>query len=237
MPGPDLLKLYRLHVVDAAIAEIRAKAAGMDPGRALGEEIKKLAADHDRLDTEAKRLGGDLNDQELLQKSIADKLKKIDTELYGGKIVNPKEVAAFQKEIEILKRQSAEADSKILALWEVVPPAREAAEKVEKELNIRKQQLAQHQQTLVKLKQQLEADFKARNAERMEHLKEVNPNLLKQYESVKERNGGIGMAEITRAGTCGMCGMTLPVKTVEMAKEGKIVTCESCHRILIRVLE
>lgn len=56
--------------------------------------------------------------------------------------------------------------------------------------------------------------------------------LLKEYEAMRAHGNGIAIAEITDTGNCGMCGTTVPRKSIEAAKEDKRVTCGNCHRWL-----
>src|SRR5947209_4308261 len=100
MSETDLRNLWKLHLVDYQLLEIRKRAAALDPGKRLMAEIAALNMQLEAKAAHLKTLHGEQTDVELQQKSLDDKLKKIDKELYGGKIVNPREVEAFQKEIQ-----------------------------------------------------------------------------------------------------------------------------------------
>ncbi|MFY9233685.1 MAG: C4-type zinc ribbon domain-containing protein [Fimbriimonadaceae bacterium] len=233
MPAGDLLKLWKLHQIDAAILEIRGKAAALDPGRAIQAQLDALAGELAIKGGEAKALSGELTDLELHQKQLADKISKIEKDLYGGKVVNPREVENLQKEIDSLRRQRAADDGRILELWELVPPAKAASEAIEKSIASKQADLAAHQKKVMAVKQQLEAEFKQQSAARPAAAAEVPRPLLDRYDSIRQKNAGTGMARInTKTSTCGICGMKLPTKTIESAKEDRLVTCESCHRIL-----
>src|SRR5687767_3792804 len=132
MAAGDLLKLWKLHLVDTAILEIRGRAAALDPGKTIIAQIDALNKQLGGTGGQAKTLSAELTDLELQQKNIADKIQKIEKSLYGGKVVNPREVENYQKEIEGLRRQRSALDERIMELWELVPPAKEAAAKIEK---------------------------------------------------------------------------------------------------------
>lgn len=232
MASNDLFYLWKLHLVDSTLVEIRARAAALDPGRAILAKIQKAEAEHAEVSGKAKALSGELTDLELKQKSIDDKIKKFDKDLYGGKVVNPREVEAIQKEIGILKKQRGDIDLRILELWELVPPAKAEAEKSSAVLDSLKQELKQHQQLAIREKTKLEQEFKEASGQRAGLASEVPPGLLAKYDAIRNRHGGIGMAKIGKRGNCEMCGTSLPTKTVEDVKDGRAVTCEECHRIL-----
>jgi len=228
----DLRRLWKLHLIDSAIQEIRNRAANLDVGKKIAAEIEALNKELADKGGQAKALSAELHDLELQQKSIDDKIAKIDKDLYGGKIVNPREVENFEKEIENLRKQKGSYDERILELWELVPPAKEKADKIEAAIAAKKKELAEQQKKALTVKTQLETDFKTKMAERPAAAKEVNPSLLARYESIRPKHDGIGMAEVVKKRQCGGCGTLLPERTLQMALDDKVVTCESCHRIL-----
>lgn len=232
MASADLLHLWKLHQIDAALVDIRARAAALDPGRGLMAKIEAAQKKAAETSAKAKALSGEQTDLELQQKSIDEKLKKINNDLYGGKFVNPREVEAYEKEIVALKRQRGDMDVRILELWELVPPAKEAAEADSKAVEELQSELKQHQKKALATKSQLEEEFKTIGAKRSAAAKEVPPSLLARYDAIRQRHGGIGMSRIAKNRTCGQCGTSLPTKVIEDVKEDKMVTCEQCHRIL-----
>ncbi|HVT13293.1 MAG TPA: C4-type zinc ribbon domain-containing protein [Fimbriimonadaceae bacterium] len=231
MPSAELRRLYKLHLVDLALLEIRKRAAALDPGKKTAAEIHSL--EEELATTPARTLQAELTDLELKQKGFQEKIAKFEKELYGGKVVNPREVEAIQKEIGILKRSRGDLDGRILEIWEELPPAKERAAKLERALAERKQLLAQEQKAAIQTKTQLEAEFKQKSAERPALAKELSATLLARYEGIRQKHGGVGIGEVdVKRKTCGACGTSLPTRTIEALKEDKLVTCESCHRIL-----
>lgn len=232
MPDLEMRKLWKLHLVDHQLLDLRKRAAALDPGRKQQNELAAANTEHDAKLAHLKTLTSEQTDTELQQKSIDEKLKKIDKDLYGGKVVNPKEVAALEGEIANLKKRRGDLDVKLLELWEAIPPAKDATEKSHQVVKERKAALEEHQKSILKLKAQIEKEFAERSALRPQLAKEVPAALLSRYELIRQKNGGIGMAGISKKGTCEECGTNLPTKTIESAKEGRMVTCEACHRLL-----
>jgi hypothetical protein len=232
MASAELRQLWKLHLIDEGLLEVRKRAANLDPGRALLSEIKGIESELAETGGSARSLASELTDLELKQKGIADKVKKIEANLYGGKIVNPREVEGFQKEVSLLNAQRASFDERVLELWDLVPPAKEAADLIEKRLAVKKSELAEFQKKVLQDKAQLEVEFKRLSAERPEMAKLIAPPLLARYETVKKQHDGIGMALIKKDKTCGGCGTLQPERTLQAAREDRTVTCESCHRIL-----
>jgi uncharacterized protein len=233
MASPELQRLWKLAQVDIAIESIKKRAASLDVGQRISAEIQKLEAQDADKGGKARGLRSELTDVELKQKGIDDKLKKIDKELYGGKVVNPREVENLEKEIAALKKQREKFDERILELWEELPPAEKEAAAIQEQIAAKKQELTARRKKALTEKEQLEAEYKKYAGARSQLAQDVkNPSLIAKYEAIRQRHGGIGMTDVTRTGHCGGCGTHLPERTVQMLKDDRSATCESCHRLL-----
>jgi uncharacterized protein len=229
----ELQRLWKLAQVDRALVDVRARAAALDPGKKLMAELQALEKVEQEVGGKARALLAEQRDLELQQLGFQEKLKRIDKELYGGKVVNPREVEHLEKETAALKRQRDAHDERLLELMEELPPAQEAAAGVESKIAEKKKQLAERRKQALVEKANLEAEYKRLNEARPAVAEAVrNPSLMARYDAIRQRHGGIGMAQVTKKHSCGECGTNLPTKTVESAKEDRVVMCESCHRIL-----
>jgi len=232
MASAELQRLWKLSRIDNGLVEIRQRAAALDPGKRILSEIDALKKQEAEVGGHARKLAADLADLELAQKGIADKLKKIDRELYGGTIVNPREVENFEKEIVILKRHRDTNDEKILELWDTLPPAKEAAAKIDAQIADKQAQLVERKKAALAQKATLEAEFARLTKMRPDATRGITPALMERYDGIRQRNGGIGMTEVTKKQTCAQCGTVLPERTVQGLKDEKAISCESCHSIL-----
>lgn len=232
MASPELRRLWKLHQVDSGLVEVRHRAAALDPGRQIMAELKALEKQQATDGAAAKALHAEQLDIELAQKSIDDKLKKIDSEIYGGKVVNPREIDALEREVVILKKKRSDYDDRLLELMDLLPPAKELSDKIDRAIAIRRKALAEKQKAAMAEKAVLEARYAELNKQRPELAKAVPPDLLTRYEATRKRTDGTGMAEIVAKKTCGSCGMQLPERVIVSAAEDRLTTCEACHRIL-----
>ncbi|HRI44675.1 MAG TPA: hypothetical protein PLL78_10750 [Fimbriimonadaceae bacterium] len=233
---PDLFPLINLHKVDAAMVDIKRRHDHMDPGRELIAELQALRQIHAEAKAEADRLAGELKDAELEQKSVEEKIAKIDKQLYGGKVVNPREVETFQREIESLKHHREALDERILELWELVPAAQALEKEHSEHLSHKQAELDAYQNRVVEQRTLLADSYKKLAAQRPDLAKAVDPGLLRQYDAIRQKYGGIGMAEVLDSGACGSCGTTLPRRTVVAVAEDRLEHCESCHRLLFKAV-
>jgi len=232
MASAELQRLWKLSQVDTGILEIRKRAGALDVGQAITAEINALKKQDEEVGGKARALSAEQKDIELQQKTIDDKLARIDKELYGGKVTSSREVETLEKEIASLKRQKDRNDDRLLELMDLVPPAKAAADKIAKAIEVRHGQLAERKKQALAEKTKLEEEFKRLNAVRPTMTQGISPTLMARYESLRQRASGIGMVEVTKQKTCAGCGMSLPERTIETLKEDKVATCEACHRLL-----
>ncbi len=233
MASGDLLPLWKLHKIDTAIVEIRKRAAALDGGKALQAEIAALQAAFDEAEGSAKAWSGEQHDIELRQKGYEEKIERFNKQLFGGTVINPREVENLQKEIASLKRHREELDERLLELWELVPPARAEAEGIAQRLSQKKLDLDAYRTKVAAVRQKLEQEFKVSMAARPPAAALVPKVLLERYEMIRGKHDGIGMARIGGVpASCEMCGTLLPERLIEGAKDEHVVTCEACHRIL-----
>lgn len=232
MASQELQRLWKLAQIDNRITEIRLKAAALDPGRKIMAEIKLLEEEYAAASGLAHALSAEQKDIELQQRSLDDKYNRIEKELYSGKVTSSREVETLEKEKVAIKKQRNGMDDRLLELIDLVPPAQTKAKAVEAKLADAKTRLAARRKQAIEEKAALEADYAKMNAARPVAHKNVTPSLLTRYDNAKQRGNGIGMVDIAKNQTCKGCGTQLPMRTILLLKEEKLVTCETCHRIL-----
>jgi predicted nucleic acid-binding Zn-ribbon protein len=236
MTSADLDALYLLHRVDVAIAEIKRRAGAMDPGREHRDAMDQLKPSWEAAKAEAEKVSASAKDAELRQATAADKVKEINTLLYSGKLHSPKEIAAYQQEMAMFEKQRDQAETEALELMELVPTAKKKAEVLTSKMRALQAEYKKAYDAAVEDRGRMESDYKNQMARRPELAAKVNAGLLKQYDAIRARAGGIGMSEISDRGACGRCGTILPTKTIALATDGKLAFCESCKRILISMV-
>jgi predicted nucleic acid-binding Zn-ribbon protein len=124
-------------------------------------------------------------------------------------------------------------DERVLELWDQLPPAEKAAESINSQIEQKKKELAERRKGALEERAQIESEFKRLTASRGSAAEAVkSPSLIAKYDSIRQRHSGIGMTDVTKTGHCGACGTHLPERTLQMLKDDRTVTCESCHRLL-----
>lgn len=165
---------------------------------------------------------------DLLQRE--EKIAKFKGQLYTLK--SNKEYQAMELEIKGAQADKSLLEEEILKSFDAVE---EGKAKVAKEKEALATLEKEHKAALAALEKQtadLTAQAAALNEKRKEFLPGVTPVLLGQYERVLKKRDGLGLVPVVHH-ACGGCHVELPPQTVNEVQIGeKLITCESCARIL-----
>lgn len=235
MPESPLYALYRLHQVDFALLDMKKRAASLDGGKSIAEEVAKIKAWNKVTLEKPAAIEAEIKDLESRNAIHAEKIKSLEKQLYGGSVVNAKEAAGYEQEITNLKSTIEKNELKVLQLMEELPIAKETAQPILIQISNLVKQYTAKKKSDQEEAVELQAAYKKKAAERAPLAAEVEKPLLAQYDAIRQKYGGIGMGVVEK-NSCGACGTLLPTKIVEVLDHDKIVTCESCHRLLIKLV-
>ena len=226
-----LIALWAVQRVDSDLAALRAERAALDDGRALREETEAGRAGAEDAAARLHTAQATLRNQELQLATTEAKQKKAEGDLYGGRVSNPKELAALEAEIAGFARSRDQLENGILALFDEVESLKREAVERQAAARVLGERLSAHVATYERECGRIDAAIAAREAERAGLAGAVEPRLLKKYEGIAAQEGGVGMVAIV-GGFCGGCHNDVPARFVSRVREGDVVTCERCHRIL-----
>ncbi len=229
--GQTLGHLWTLQRVDSALSAARSHRAALDDGtglRADVEAVRRSAADS------AARLHAcqaAIKDHELQLAGTEAKQRKIEGDLYGGRISNPKELSSMQEELVMLARTRDHLEDQILALLDQVEALKEEAAAAAAAKAATEQRLAAHLADYKAAGARLDAEIVQLVSERAVCAARVEPRLLKRYEGIAAQESGIGIVAIHN-GLCGGCHNAVPTGFITRVRDGQLVICERCRRIL-----
>lgn len=168
--------------------------------------------------------------RELDLSSKEEGIKKLQTQLYQLK--TNKEYQTMQHEIEGQKADNSCIEDEILILME-------EAETLNKELVKEKALFSEAEKHLIEDKKKIEAEISSLDGEianldsqRKDITVLVDKKVLAHYEKVLANRDGLALAAV-KSHSCQGCFMNLPPQVInEIKMKDKIITCESCARIL-----
>jgi len=148
-----------------------------------------------------------------------------------------KEYAALLKEISTEENNIGRLEEEIISLYDEAEGIEEEKKEEEKIIARAKDNFEKNGKRLEERKVEFEKDIEERKRERERMRSELDPNLLKRYDRVRKSRDGIAVVKI-QGENCGGCFSAVPPQIINEVKGGgKILTCESCGRMLIYLEE
>lgn len=166
--------------------------------------------------------------------AVADqnhRIKAQEQKLYGGKIKDPREQVALQKNVESLKRHLETLEEGVLEAILELEQAETDLDVAGKRLSEAQAVWAQQEAALLAEKEALIADARKLKIKRTQVANHIPAPTLKQYETLRSNKQGLAVATL-RGDTCSGCGATLPTATRQQLHGDTLVFCPICGRIL-----
>ena len=172
-------------------------------------------------------------DLELQIQGVAEEAVLLETHQMG-RYQTLKELADLQAEIAALKRRRQSSEDDLL-------DAMISLEEAETEQNESQSDLQEKEQVWSTNQDHLRAEYETLTV-RLERLSEkrervisrLDQDVLSIYAELWKRKNGLPVAE-AKAGACGVYALTLSSSTEWKLRQGELVQCNNCERILVRV--
>ncbi|UCD97876.1 MAG: hypothetical protein JSV42_13025 [Chloroflexota bacterium] len=225
-------KLFRLQQIDSTL----------DKNRTRLKEIEQSLKDESRINASMRRLDKAKTERfeaekrlRLAEENVKDQRLKIERSqaaLYGGKIVNPKELQDLQHESEALRRHLVTLEDRQLEAMFAFDEAEDLFKRMEDQLEQITAQDSRDKDELSLEKANLLAEIDRQENERQAASVDIVSPELQLYEALRKQKNGIAVARVLEK-SCSACGSTLTGSTFSSAQvPSKITRCTSCGRIL-----
>ena len=229
-----LAALLALQQLDTAIDSLKRQFAKLDSGKTEQSAHQAAQLARKEADGAVSAAKAAAADTELEQKSIEEKRVAYETKLYSGKVTSPKELQAIQDEVDMLARNRDRLDEKLKSLMEELEECRvrqSQAVKAMKEADAHSKSV----QAAYKLETEtIVAQARETIAKREEASKQMPPEILKLYNTIRRDKSGIAVVPVEDGNSCGGCKMGISSSTVKRLQAGNsIETCDNCLRILV----
>ncbi len=228
----ELEKLIDLQKTDTNIRRLKQIIGTADTKRAeIEQEFDQHASSIREVQSRRDTL---IAERTELEKQIAD------NRTYLERAERNLKHAQNQKEYETAMRETDTIQKQIAAFETQVVEKMSASEEVDTELETRADEINSHDAKRNEALSAFDAEVKAakkeleiESAKRDEVFKTLPASLASVYNRLAQRSrDGIAVAEVVN-GSCSACFMSLrPQMSLEVKRGDKIITCESCTRIL-----
>ena len=214
-----------------------------------------LAVRNERLDEIAKRIGDDsalralarrlkqeeaeveegLSRQRDLDAAVADLTEKVnaaESKLYGGVVVNPRELRGLQADVEMIKRQRWSQEETLLEVMVGLDLSTGNRDASAQQLEQMKRTWKAEQKSLVEEQERLRGETAALVERRGTLVARVPPAETALYEQVRKSRPQ--PVALMHNNTCGACRVGLPARTAQEVRSSPSPTrCPNCGRILL----
>ncbi len=234
MPVSTIDRLYRLQRLDSLLAQLERDAATLDDGSALRAQFERLQVDRQAAETTLHAKQAQMRILELELQTTTAKAHKLEQDLYSGRIANPKELSAMQDDLQALNRQRGRLEDEILTLMEEIERLVGETKTLDASVESARRSLDEHLTEFRRRQDAITAERTRVQAERTASLQEIDEGLLRRYELLRDRKGGIAVTLVVR-GICEGCHVAIPEKRFAQLLDpetDRIYTCEGCGRIL-----
>lgn len=223
--------LYRLQQIDtqidqveSALAEIERRLSGDDTVRQAIQTAENAAKTLHTAQQQLKKAEVAVRDQQI-------KIAQSESNLYSGRLHNPKELQDLQKDIASLKKYLAVLEDKQLEAM-IANEEAEAVNTSAIDSSLAAQAaFSEKSAGWVGQKEQLSRTLERLRAERQAALTPVSAENIKIYDTMRKRKNGVAVTTI-KDGACAICGGTIrPSETQTARSAQEFVYCASCGRI------
>ncbi len=201
------------------------------------KEIKKLdekqKLEQERIHKEREKLESLEKERRQKEKHLIgeqDRIKRSEGRM--SEVKTNKEYQAILTEIESFKEAVGRVEEEILLIMDEMEEVKKQLSKREKEITVTLERVEAEKREIQEKMNQGEVLWKEK-LERKENLsKQIEANLFKLYNMLKEKRQGIGIVNV-RHETCQGCYVNVPPQMfIEVQKNNSLIRCPNCNRIL-----
>ncbi len=224
-------QLYKLQQIDT---EIQQKKQRLGEVIRLQRETEELLAARQRAqaaDKELQTWQTQQNELNLELGTLNSEEKRTIQRLYSGNVKNPKELEDLQNKVQELGRRKDFLEDEILEAMIMIEDAQEEKSSADQSLLEIQAGWEKSQESLQQEQNELALRLHVLLEARKKQVPLIEEPLLKKYEQVGSRKGGMAVAGLAN-NRCGGCHLTVSAQKVTRAKQGEIVICGGCQRIL-----
>lgn len=232
------LRLMDLNRVDTTLMQLSHRRKSLPEHR----EVVRLQAELATLEDELTAAETAVSDAELEQSRLEDELTPVRDRrvrdrqrIDSGEVTNPKALHGLVEEVAHLDRRIGELEDTQLEAMERLEEATAARDEVQRRHTELDTRLGEAVEARTKVAREIEADAKARLAERARIVTDLPADLFALYEKQRQHVGtGAALLVARRCEGCGLALNAADLRRYSAAAPDEVLRCAECGRILVR---
>jgi uncharacterized protein len=230
--------LLELQTHDSAVDRLNHRRAALSEHARLEQLATNLAAIGQLVAERQGELATVSREQTRFEDEIEMVRRKAETEearAISGRVTSPKELTAIQEEVGALHRRQGALEDELLERME----RRETLDAELAELSTRREGVTSDQAEVTKARdaalEEIDQELEVQRVARALLEPKLSAELLKLYEQIRTRQGGVGAGAL-RGDTCQGCRTSLSrveLNAMRALPPERIKRCEHCRRILV----
>ncbi|MGW2343826.1 zinc ribbon domain-containing protein [Streptomyces sp. NPDC001661] len=238
----DQIRLLDLQDLDTRLQQLAHKKKSL-PEHAEIESLTKdltqlrdlhVAATTEESDCAREQTKAEQDVDQVRQRAARDQ-KRLDS----GAVTSPKDLENLQREIASLAKRQGDLEDVVLEVMERRESAQERAGELAERLSSVQAKADDATSRRDEAAAAIDSDVSSVTKEREVVAGSIPADLLKLYDKLREKEGGVGAAKLFQR-RCEGCRLELNItelNEVRAAAADAVVRCENCRRILVRTSE
>ena len=223
--------LIKLQAVDKTVFSLEKELQEIPEKLALlTQEEEAAKAEYEKVSAELAALQAQRKGLEDENEVVKGRLRKAETKLMNS--TNQREHRAATAELEEGRDIIKSNDDTLLQIMEKQEPLETRAQNMAQALVAKTEALNSAKEQLSARTEEARKILSEITANRAETESQVEKTLLREYDYVRTRRQGVGIAAVSK-GNCGVCHMQIsPQQFNELLRGDKLMHCPSCKRII-----
>ncbi|KPJ59894.1 MAG: hypothetical protein AMJ46_08955 [Latescibacteria bacterium DG_63] len=228
----EVAALVKLKDVDLRFVTLRKTIASVPEQIAeLTRKVELLREDFAKKRARSEELQASRRQKEREVDDFSERIKKFEFQQFEVK--TNKEYQSLLHEIALLKEKRSHVEGEIIELMEQEENTSRDIKEFEGRISREEMTAAEEKRRLEEELERARREINVLEEEKESLVERLSSTVRSRYKRVAGGKGGIAIAGV-RNRACGACFTNLPPQTLNEIRKGtKIITCETCGRILV----
>lgn len=228
----DLQSLLKYQEIDAKLKKIEQEISGCDEKRKYFQARKFLESAGEKLDAidaralELKRIAQILTKKFIEMNEILKEFSNVDELISDGG-----DIAFYVKNAQALSDGMKALKTDINGLIDKINDADAEYKKLKSQTIKMQKQYNEYKEKYGAVKESKKGESESIQKELAELEKNISPEVMVKYKN-KRRESIFPILCQIKNDRCSMCGMELPLASMNKLNGGEVIECDNCHRII-----